>query len=462
MTIWFPDLEATTGPRHRALTDAIAVAIAEGALAEGARLPPQRELAFAMGLSLGTVTRAYRDAMARGLICGEVGRGTFVCASKTDRAPLWEAGRRDEGPIRLVMNLPPAGMSGSALADTLKEIADEGRLEYLLDHHASGRIEAHHLSAAQWLARLGIAERPEQIVMANGAQHGLLATFMAITRPGDTILAERLTYPPLRQMAHHLGLRILGVDLDHEGLVPSALEDACRRGGARVVYCMPTLHSPTGATMGSQRRAAVAAIARKHELTIVEDDVFGFLPSQRPPPLVCLAPERTVLVTSASKCMAPGLRVGMILAPPQLHGAVRNAVQMSCWMPAPLMTEVFHRWVSDGTAMRLNDWLRQEMAARLASTHRILGRAVETQAGMRFHLWLELPEGLSEQSFQAALEAQGVTVATGQIFQAHAGPSANAVRLALGYETSRTRLERGLQIVADTMAEPARHHSMVV
>ena len=214
--------------------------------------------------------------------------------------------------------------------------------------------------------------------------------------------------------------------------------------------------------MGEERRAMLAAVARKNELTIIEDDVFGYLPHDRPPPLAAFAPERTILVTSASKCMAPGLRVGMVLTPPDLHDAVRHVVQMSCWMPAPLMTEIFHRWVRDGTADKLNNWLREEMTERLALARAILGGIVEGQQTLRMHLWLELPESVTEQSFQAAVEAKGALVAASHVFRANSGLPAGAVRLALGYEADRRRLEQGLRIVAQVLAEPNRDQPVVV
>ena len=462
MTIWTPNLSAATGPKHRALSDAIAAGISDGTLPAGTRMPPQRELAFALGLSLGTVTRAYKAAEALGLLTGEVGRGTFVKDRAAQGGKLWSPARQGEGDIGLVMNLPPKGVAGSALAETLTAIASDGSADFLLDHHTGGRIEAHAQAAALWLNRVGLTALPENVVLTNGAQHGLLAALMALARPGDTILAERLTYPPLCQMAHYLGLKTYPVELDAEGMVPESLDDACRRTSARLLYTMPTLHSPTGSTMSARRRAEVAVIARRHALDIVEDDVFGYLPEVRPLPLMHFAPERTVFLTSASKCMAPGLRVGMMLAPPRLRDTLRNVVQMSCWMPAPLTTEIVHRWINDGTADRLNSWLRQEMAARLELAHDILGQTIQLQEGPRFHLWLQLPERWSEEMFQRAAEARGVKLAIGALFLLKPGEAPGHVRLALGYETSRARLERGLSVIADLLDAPALHSSSIV
>jgi len=461
--MWIPELSGRKGPKHLALVEAIREAVESGALAPGEKLTPQRKLAFALGLSLGTVTRAYMDAERRGLLRGEVGRGTFAHRPESRSGPLslWSRERPDDGPIDLVMNLPPPGLGGEALRRSFAALADEPGLAGLLDHHPGGWIERHCRSAAAWLGRAGLEADFDLVVLTNGAQHGILSALMAVTRPGDVVLAERLTYPPMKEIAHHLGLRLVGLDMDSKGLLPDALDAACRKGKPKALYCMPTLHSPTGIIMPEARRREIARIADRHELIVIEDDVFGFLPPERPRPLACWIPDRAIYVTSASKCMAPGLRIGMLRAPSSLIEAVRSVVRMSCWMPAPVMAEIVHRWVSDGTADRLNAELREEMSVRCQAAREILRGAVSGQDGLRFHLWLELPEFWQEMSFREAAARRGVRIATGDIFSLKPGHAPGSIRLALGCEARRERLLAGLRSVAGLIAaKPAE--SLVV
>jgi DNA-binding transcriptional MocR family regulator len=454
MTIWTPDLSRYKGPKHLALVEAIREAVRAGALAPGSRLPPQRNLAFALGLSLGTVTRAYKDAERRGLVRGEVGRGTFVHRTESGSGPLslWNAARTDEGPIDLVMNLPPPGQRGEAFRRTLAALADEPGLAALLDHQRDGWIERHARSIAAWLGRAGLDADVDSVVLTNGAQHAILSALMAVTRPGDVVLAERLTYPPIREIAHHLGLRLVGLDMDADGLVPAAVDRAARSGQAKALYCMPTLHSPTGITMSQSRRRELARVAGRHGLVVIEDDVFGLLPEERPRPLACWLPDRAIYVTSASKSMAPGLRIGMMHTPASLHRTVRNVIQMSCWMPAPIMAEIVHRWTSDGTADRLNVGLREEMRARCKDALEILGDRVVGQDTLRLHLWLALPDAWSEMAFRDAAAQRGVKIATGEMFSVKPGHAPGGIRLALGCEARRERLLAGLQSIAELLA----------
>jgi DNA-binding transcriptional MocR family regulator len=263
-------------------------------------------------------------------------------------------------------------------------------------------------------------------------------------------------------MAHHFGLGLVGLDLDADGIVPEALEAACRKSAAKVLYCMPTLQSPTGATMPERRRREIAELARSHDLTVIEDDVFGFLPTDRPPPLAAFAPERTLFVSSVSKSLAPGLRIGIVRAPEAHRETLRNAVQMSCWMPSPITAEIAHRWIDDGTAADLNDWQRREMRARCRLAQDILGSSAGHREGLRFHLWVDLADEWTEEAFRAAAEERGVKVALGEIFMLKAGPAPQSLRLALGYESTRERLAQGLTVVADLLANPRVRQAVIV
>jgi DNA-binding transcriptional MocR family regulator len=467
MTIWNPDLSTGKGPKYRVLTDAIASAIKDGTLKPGARLPAQRELAWALELSVGTVTRAYADAERRELVTGEVGRGTWVRQDSglAPTASLWTSARDNHGPVNLVMNLPPVGLAAEALEQTLGDLtakANVSSLGALLDYQSTGCIDNHLVSAAAWLGRVGLEATAENMVLTNGAQHGILMALMAVTHPGDTILAEALSYPPLKQMAHHFGLKLQALEMDGDGIVPDAMEAACRKSGAKALYCMPTLQSPTGATMPEDRRQQIADIAIRHDLVIIEDDVFGFLPERRPLPLATYAPDNTLFVTSVSKSLAPGLRVGMVRVPARYIDAVRNAVQMSCWMPSPLLTEIVHRWIDDGTADELNLWLRQQSKTRRDVAQNILGAAMPDMPYLSTHCWVGIPQTWSPDDFRAAAEQREVRVAIGDMFRLKSGPPVQALRLALGYETDIDRLTKGLEVVASLLGTDGNRATTII
>src|SRR5262249_54861026 len=156
---------------------------------------------------------------------------------------------------------------------------------------------------------------PSQVVITAGAQHAIGVVLGALVRPGDTILVEALTYACIKPIAEQLHVRLHPVALDEEGMRPDALEAACRTGAAKVVYCVPTLHNPTGAVMSDERRRRIAHIARERDLTVVEDDTCGLVLHRLPAPITARAPERCYFIAGTSKLLAPGLRIAFVAAP---------------------------------------------------------------------------------------------------------------------------------------------------
>ncbi len=464
MTIWQPDLKSRTGPKYLQIADAIGEAVASGDLAEGERLPPQRDLAYDLGLSLSTVTRGYDAATERGFLTGEVGRGTYVrtAGQVTPYPDHADMTRPASGPIDFAHNLPMPGESARALAATLGELKRSPSLASLLDYQTEGDQARHTAAGAKWLTQVGLERDGSGIVLTLGAQHGLIVALMATMRPGDVLLCEALTYAPVKAMAQQLNLRIVPVEIDDGGLVPEALDAACRTTAAKALYCLPTLQTPTTVTMDDDRRAEIASIARRHDLLIIEDDVFGFLPSQRPRPIACHAPERTFYLSSVSKSLAPGLRVGYLSAPENHVRPVRSAVSLSCWMPPPLMAEVASIWINDGTADRLNTSQRANSAIRLDLAKRHLPDGCFRAGTGGFHILLDLPPPWRRDQFRAEAERRGVRLTTAETFAVEPPDAPNAVRLCLSHEVSDHRVIAGLETIASLLAGSPDTSALVI
>lgn len=246
MTTWLPDIAHEAGPKYLAIANAIGTAVADGSLPSGAKLPPQRNLAYDIGVTLGTVTRAYREAERRGYVGGEVGRGTYVLG-KSAGAPdgLIITDEALPGVIDFTHATPTQGIAGEALASTLRDIADEPNIDALANYQMQTGLTQHLEAGAHWLSGNGLDCTIDNVTMTNGVQHGLLITLMALMSPGDTMLVEELTYPGAIHLARKFGHRADIVRMDEHGIIPEALDEVCRRTSARVLYTMPTLHNPT-------------------------------------------------------------------------------------------------------------------------------------------------------------------------------------------------------------------------
>ena len=463
MTMWFPQLDGRAGPRYRALVDALAQEVAEGRLPAGARLPPQRDLAYRLGVTVGTVSRAYALAAQRGLVSGEVGRGTFVRGAAALTGRQNPVGDGADDLIKLTVNAPPDPSYGAALAACLAKIAARpGATADLWAYTPKAGFAEHRAAAARWVGGVGLHASPERTIIAGGAHQAIVIAFAALARPGDTALVEALSYAGVCHVAERCGVRLHGLPMDDEGLLPDALDAACRADGARLLFVNPTVHNPTTATMSLARREAIVALARKHDLIVIEDDVYGRLPEERPAPIAALAPERTVYIGSAAKSVAPGLRFGVLLSPQHLFQRVADAQHDLFLTCPPLMAELFTHLLRDGTAERLATRQRQEAAARQRLARNVLGAHAYLAQPTSYHLWLPLPAPWRTAEFVDVVGERGLAIDPASAFAVDRARAPHAVRVSLSAAAGHDRLRRGLRILAETLdATPARRRDVI-
>lgn len=458
MTIWFPDLSDRSGPLTQAIVEALAEDIGTGQLKPGTRLPTHRELADKIGVAIGTVTRAYLLAQRRGLVSGEIGRGTFVRAGESSIDAFSIEGD-ETTPIDLSKNRVIRDAHDPFIAEMLSALSKSADLNYLLDYYqpAEGSLR-HRAVAASWLSRADFAVNPEQVLVCSGAQHAMFVALSTLTEPGDTVLTEQVSYPGIKALANLLRLQLRSLPVDEHGLQPEAFAAACRANSGKVLYCIPTLQNPTATVMPVERRREIARLAREHDVSIIEDDVYGFLDAEAPPPIAAFAPEHTYYINSTSKSIAPGLRIGYMVAP--AHAVSRNAaaISSSMWEAAPLMAEMVTRWIEDGTLERVVNWKRRETLARQSLARKVLHNFSHNSHPMSCHLWLQLPEMWRGGDFSERAQKRGVIVVPAESFMTGRGAALHAVRICLLSTQERQQLEKGLNVLQEILhntPEPA-------
>ncbi|MFB7634244.1 PLP-dependent aminotransferase family protein [Streptomyces sp. NPDC056149] len=416
-----------TGDDYRAIADELAAAIAAGRLRPGDRLPPLRRFARRRWIADSTAARVYRELGRRGLTVGEVGRGTFVRTAPPAAGPaLAEPGGH---PIDLELNFPVLPGQSALLAQSLGPLLqqDAAMSAALRPGTAAGTPVARHTAAAH-LTRAGWTPDARRLLFAGSGREALAAAFAALVPPGERLGVEALTFPVIKGIAARLGITLVPLAMDEHGVTPDALRTAAP---LRAVYLQPALHNPLGTTMPAARRAEVAATLGELDLYAVEDAVYGFL---RPdlPPLAALAPERTVLVDSLSKRLAPGLTLGF-LVPPDRPAALdfAAALRSGAWTAAGFALEAAVRWLGDGTATAVEADKRADAAARQRiAADRLAGQRLRTDPHS-YHCWWELPEPWRADTFVAAAARRGIAVTPSGAFAVGAGHAPNAVRLAL-------------------------------
>ncbi len=461
MTIWMPEIAAGRGPIYVAIADALADDISNGRLPPRTRLPTHRELAYQLGVTVGTVTRGYAEAERRGLVYGEIGRGTFVLAAPPEASLAIQSDTppRADGPINfaidMTINFAIGEQRDQSMAQTLTALGRRNELQRFLNYHPHRGMTEHRATAAEWLNRNGLSFTADQIIITAGGQHAMMTVFSTLCRPGDVVLTEQLTYAGMKALANHLQLRLHGVAMDQHGLIPSAFAAACRSTHARVLYCQPTVQNPTATIMPEARRREIIEVARAHGVTIVEDDVYGFLPEKNLPPISALAPDICVYLTSASKTMAPGLRIGYIGAPLRLAERLGAPVRATLWMAPPLMAEIARLWMEDGTVERIIAELRRESSERQDMTRRVLKAPEARMCDGSFLVWLPLPRDWRARDFVAEAARRGVAISGAESFAVDPLPAPESVRICLGAPASRATLERGLEILHELLIGPA-------
>jgi DNA-binding transcriptional MocR family regulator len=458
MTRWMPALR-DDAPRYIAIADALAADMKAGRLSPGTKLPTHRDLAWRLGVTVGTVTRAYAEAERRGLLVGEVGRGTFVRAQVPDAPPSMDPAAHTpatDGVLDLSMNLPAPPCDPTLVPAAVGAVATDPAAGALFGYSGTlGRPE-HREAGAAWMARFGLEAAPERIVPTHGGQHAMFLACAALAEAGDTMLVEEATFYGMKAVAKTLGLRLIGVATDAAGLDPAALDAAARSTGARVLYTVPTFQNPTAAVMPQARRQEIAEVCRRHGIVPVEDDIYGFLLETPERPLAALMPEQAMYFTSLSKCVSPALRAGWLAAPEAWIDRIAVGARATTIMPNPLMQDAARRLIASGDAWRLAEGQRAEAIARQEIAQRIFGRPNAARLNTHpnsFHVWLQLPPAWRTEAFVAAARRRGVLVAAGEVFFVGRVPGPPAVRICLASAPDRAILERGLTTLAGLMSE---------
>lgn len=451
MTIWTPEITKRGGPLAQAIVSAMAEDIEAGQLLPGTRLPTHRELADKIGVAIGTVTRAYSLAQRQGLISGEIGRGTFVRRS-SDVISLVNGAGEESFPIDLSKNRVIRDPREPLISEMLSSLSKSSDLNQLCDYYqpAEGSLR-HRTAGAAWLSRNDFQVQPEQVLVCSGAQHAMFVALTTLTEPGDTVLTEHVSYPGIKALANLLRLQLHGLPVDEHGLHPDAFAAACREGVGKVLYCIPTIQNPTATVMPLVRRREIARIALEHDIAIVEDDVYGFLDADAPPPIAAFAPEQCYYINSTSKSIAPGLRIGYMVAPLHAINRTAAAISSSMWEAAPLMAEMVTRWIEDGTLSRVIDWKRRETFARQKLARDILGDFHQATHPVSCHLWLQLPEPWRSGDFSDHAAARGVLVIPAEAFATCRAAPPHAVRICLLSTLDRQQLAKGLNILREIL-----------
>ncbi|WP_169988126.1 PLP-dependent aminotransferase family protein [Microbispora sp. H10836] len=429
---------------YRELADEVAADIAAGRLRPGDRLPPQRDFARRRGIAGSTAARVYAELTRRGLTVGEVGRGTFVRASA--RRPGTALAEPSGSGVDLELNYPVIPEQARLLGDGIRRLLRPDVLEASMRPVGAAGTPVAREVVADLLARPGWRPDPARVLFAGNGRQAIAAVVAALVPPGTRLGVEELTYPVVKTIATRLGVTLVPLPVDDAGLVPEAVETAARGAPLKAVYLQPTLHNPLSASMPVERRAALAAVLARLDVPAIEDGIWSFLRDDLPP-LAAVAPERTILVDSLSKRLAPGLTVGFAVVPEAATSGVTAALHSMGAAPPRFALEAAVRLAGDGVVGALSRGKRRDAEARQEIAARHLGEFAVRADPRSYYCWWELPPPWRADTFVAAAARHGIAVTPAAAFAVGDHRTPNAVRLGLASPPAHT-LESALATLA--------------
>jgi 2-aminoadipate transaminase len=459
-------------PLYLQIRDQIRDLVLSGDLPLGARLPPERELAAALGVNRTTVSNAYHELAADGLVEGQVGRGTIVCSwpgsgtsapeSALSRPLRWNeyfVEERARDPlvrelIALCAQEDVISLAGAVPAPDLYPIERFARAtDTVLRRHGRtllqyGPTEGYYGFRETLSARAAerrITAQPENVLVLSGSQQGLDLIARAMIGPGTTVVVESPSYLGALDVFRAAGARLLSVPLDEEGMRVDVLERLLARYRPQLIYTLPTFQNPSGCVMSAQRRQALLSLAEQYQVPILEDDPYGelYYVDPPPPPLKSLDRQGHVIYLSTfSKILLPGLRIGWLVAPRPVVDRLASIKQH-----ADLNSNTQAQWalvefIGQGWLDEHLEVLRQayphRLATALSALHEYVPRGMRwNQPAGGLHLWCHLEGGLRARGLLAEAARRRVAFVAGEAFHADGGGE-NALRLNFTYPSEES------------------------
>jgi DNA-binding transcriptional MocR family regulator len=447
---WRPAALSRRGTTKRnALTEAIIADIDAGRLAANTRMPTHRDLASELGISVQTVSFSYKEAERLGYLRGEVGRGTFVRDRVTDRAGRFMLDRAPGETVDLsIARCVYTDAHEKASRQVMAALSRSDNSPFMRPCRPIAGLDNHREAARSWLQRFSINVPADRNHVPNGAAHGLFLALASVVHPGDVVLTENLTDHGVIGVASVLGFNLRGLPTDKQGIDPEALDAACAAGPVKALVVTPSLTNPTGHVASAERREAIAAIARKHGLFVIEDEVYKPLLETALPSMTTLIPELGFCTTRFTKSVMTGLRVGYLVVPSQFSIRVSSVLRVTSWSATYLPAEIATRWIEDGTAEQLLAIQRAEIKARQAIVQEMLGPHLAGSHPAALSAWLKVPAQWTEAGLVAALADRNIPVTPSDPFVAGSG-RATGIRICLGGRMSEATLRSTMQTMRE-------------
>ena len=448
--MWDLKIIDTDKTLYIAIADAIERDIKLGILKPGEKLPTHRGLAKTVGVNVTTITRAFNEAEKRGLVSSIVGSGTFVSTDSGYYPSLIDNEKDSDKLLELGLILPLYSKEPD-ISPVVEKVLRKNNMNELMAYTPPQGLEQHRLVGSEWMKHFGVTADPENVIITAGTQHALNCIFSSAFQPGDRIASDALIYPGVKTAARRCGIQLEAVEMDDEGMLPQALDAACRRHAIKGVYTVATMQNPTTSAMSAKRRAEIAEIIEKNDLILVEDDIYRFLSSEKETTLSQLLPERSVYIAGISKAFYAGLRTSFVSAPKRLCNRISQAVFDTQWMTSSFNAEIACECITSGLADKIIAAKLEEIELRASVMKSKLSGFNYKYTQNCMFAWLKLTEDWSSGDFEKTAYENGVNVIPSEKFAIGGVVPPNYVRISLSGADSVAELERGLDVLTQML-----------
>jgi DNA-binding transcriptional MocR family regulator len=446
-------------PKYKALVLLIEQAIHSKELHNKQKLPPQRILADQLGITHGTVTRAYELLEKKGLVEAKLGAGTYVNAPTTASLAASLVKEYD-----FASSMQPMLGQQVLVKDALNDLADDlGSIEEVMTYAPQG-IQKHKKKVSLWLATKKVEVSATDIIFTQGAQQGIYTCLNLLSKESDYILHEELAYPGFFRAAEANRLKTLEIPLTNEGLDLTILEQYCQKFKPKLLYITPNIQNPTNIKYSKKQLDEILKLSLKYQFYIIEDDVNYCLPENWSVPLQQRSPDRVFYLSSLSKYVAGGLRVAYALVPKIWQQAFNLSIHSQCWMVSTLSTEIATRFLMEKTFLYNQFQLEEEMRYRQQAFKGLSKKyALEARNG-GLNVWLTLPSYINANQFNNFLSSKNIRVRVADLFRSPTSslPSANCLRISLGGFNTRVDFNEGLEKFEQALIEFNNQQDVVI
>lgn len=457
--MWKPKYLNTDHVLYIAIADAIEDDIRQGKLLPNEKMPTQRAIAEIIGVNLTTVTRAYTLAKKRGMLYAITGKGTFVASNESMLLPVIGGIANNIIDLGLVGSV---NLNSEVINGKVSKMLLNADMDKLLDYTPNEGLYEHRIAGQKWIEAHGVKAEIENVVICAGVMHAISCIQAGLLGGEDVIAVDSLTFTGFLNLSKLNNMTLLAIEMDSEGMVPEALDKACEKKGVRSVYLMPNLQNPTGIRMSEDRQRALAHVVKKHNLLVIEDDVYNLFDGKNRCSMVSIIPEHTVYICGTSKTLYPGLRIAYCIVPTRYLLEMKSAIMSTMWMASPISAEITTQLINSGMAFKIVEHKRKIIGGRVKLVERLFrNHKMNIEACSQF-FWLRLPETVTALEIENTALLNNVRIIASDKFSVDRNKPVNAIRVSIAHIKEDSDLEKGLKIILRIIENPSLSKSVIM